>query len=213
MRSPVGPLRAAARSAAALTVAALTTALLGGCASTGDGSATRFPPASSGPSGPAAEPVPEKVPSPRSTFDYFVQNENCRCREYATSDRRHPVGYRFSASYRMQEGFITSIRITVENRSAADTLFLDPGAVRVASKNIEYQYNNRFLPLPDLVVLPGDAEEVELDGREVTSSPTWKRIAGEQMTLTIRGIRLGETVLAEQTVTFVPENPLLTGER
>ncbi len=111
----------------------------------------------------------------------------------------------------MEEGFITSIKIGFENRSA-DTLFLDPGTVMVSSKNIDYQYNNKSLPLPDMTILPGDSEDLELDGKEVTSSPTWRKIAGEQLTLTLKGMRLGETVLGTQKITFVPENPLLQDE-
>lgn len=177
-----------------------------GCSSSRDASTPRFP-APVGPSHPA-ETVPENAPSPRSTFSYLIQNEDCRCREYSTSDRKFPVRYRFEASYRMEQGFITTIRVSFDNRSA-DTLFLDPGSLMVASKNIEYQYNNKFIPLPDLVVPPGDSEEINLDGKEVTSTPSWRRIAGEQMTLTLKGMRLGEKILGTQAVTFVPENPLL----
>ena len=79
----------------------------------------------------------------------------------------------------------------------------------VSSKNINYQYNNKFLPLPDLVVPPGHSEDLDLDGKEVTASPTWKKIAGEQMTLTLKGMRLGDNMLGTQVVTFVPENPML----
>lgn len=186
---------------------ALSAMLLAGCSASKEASTTRFPAPVE--STRPAETVTENAPSPRSTFDYLVQNENCGCREYTTSDRKYPVRYRFEASYRMDAGFITSIKVTFDNRSA-DTLFLDPGSLMVASKNIEYQYNNKFIPLPDLVVPPGDAEEINLDGREVTSTPSWRKIAGEQMTLTLKGMRLGEKVLGAQSVTFVPENPLLT---
>ena len=179
---------------------------LWGCAPSKDTSTTRFP-------APVETPRPdksetEKVPSPRTAFGYLVQNENCQCSEYSTSDRKYPVRYRFEAFYKMQEGFITSIKIHFDNRSG-DTLFLDPGTVMVSSKNIDYQYNNKFIPLPDMVVPPGDSEDLDLDGKEVTSSPTWRKIAGEQLTLTLKGLRLGEKVLGTQTITFVPENPLL----
>jgi hypothetical protein len=140
-----------------------------------------------------------------------VQNEKCQCKEYTTSDKKYPVGYRFRATYRMEGGFITSINIRFENRGA-DTLFLDPGSVMVASKNVEYQYNNKFIPLPDMVIPPGESQELDLDGKEVTNVPSWRKIAGEQLTLTIKGMRLGEKALEKQVVTFVPENPMLRDE-
>ncbi len=206
-RSAAGSAPAGARFAWPLLAASIFGVLvLGGCSASKDAAVTRFPAPAETPR--SAESIPENAPSPRSTFSYLVRNENCGCREYTTSDRKYPVRYRFEASYRMDAGFITSIRVTFDNRSA-DTLFLDPGSLMVASKNIEYQYNNKFIPLPDLVVPPGDDEEINLDGREVTSAPSWRKIAGEQMTLTLKGMRLGEKVLGAQSVTFVPENPLL----
>jgi hypothetical protein len=81
--------------------------------------------------------------------------------------------------------------------------------VMVSSKNVDYQYNNRFIPLPDMAILPGGSERLDLDGKEVTSAPSWRRIAGEQLTLTLKGMRLGEKTLEKQVVTFVPENPML----
>ncbi|HLF14366.1 MAG TPA: hypothetical protein VI932_05715 [Bacteroidota bacterium] len=179
---------------------------LGSCASSKETSVTRFPAPAETPR--PTETEPENAPSPYATFGYLIQNENCKCPEFSSSDRTYPVSYRFEASYRMQEGFFTSIRIRIDNRSA-DTLFLDPGAVMVSSKNIDYQYNNKFIPLPDMVIPPGDSEDLNLDGKEVTTSPTWRKIAGEQLTLTLKGLRLGEKILGTQAITFVPENPLL----
>ena len=188
-------------------VGSIFTALIfAGCSSSKDATTTRFPAPGASPR--STETVPENAPSSRTTFGYLIQNENCRCQEYSTSDRKYPIHYRFEATYRMEEGFITSIRVTFDNRSA-DTLFLDPGSLMVASKNIEYQYNNKFIPLPDLVVPPGDSEEINLDGKEVTSAPSWRKIAGEKMTLTLKGMRLGDKILGTQAITFVPENPLL----
>jgi hypothetical protein len=201
-----GPGWAGAAALAALVVLVALAVLLDGCSASKESSSTRFP--APGGESPAVEKEPEKVPSPRSTFGYLVRNEDCNCQEYSTADRKFPVNYRFEASYRMEGGFVTSIRVRFENRSR-DTLFLDPGAVMVSSKNIDYQYNNRFIPLPDMVILPGDSEDLDLDGKEVTSSPTWRKIAGEQLTLTLKGLRLGQTTLEKQVVTFVPENPML----
>lgn len=133
---------------------------------------------------------------------------NCDCREFVTDDPGFPVRYTFRAEYSMRSGFITNISVEISNRSG-DTLRLDPGSAMVSSRNIEYQYNNKFIPLPDLVILPGDSEELKLDGKEVTDTPSWTKIAGEQLTLTLKGMRLGLKTLKTQVVYFVPENPLL----
>jgi hypothetical protein len=192
-----------------LFMAAMAALAAGGCSSSKEAASPRFPAPAETPK--TAEPEPAPVPSPRTTFGYLVQNEGCRCEEYTASDKKYPVGYTFRATYRMEEGFITSISIRFENRGV-DTLHLDPGSVMVASKNVDYQYNNRFIPLPDMVIPPGESEELKLDGKEVTTAPSWRKIAGEQLTLTIKGMRLGEKILDKQVVTFVPENPMLRDE-
>lgn len=173
----------------------VTAILVTGCSTSNESRGTRFP----------------APPSPETTFGYLVQNEDCRCEEYSAADKKFPVRYTFKATYRMESGFITSVRISFKNHGR-DTLFLDPGSVMVSSKNINYQFNNKFLPLPDIAVAPGGSDDLDLDGKEVTESPTWKKIAGEQLTLTLKGMRLGENVLGTQVVTFVPENPMM-GER
>jgi hypothetical protein len=187
---------------AILVLAALA---LSGCSSTREGTATRFPPPREAGDSAAGE---AEAPSHDKSFTYLVQNENCRCEEYTASDKKFPVRYRFRASYRMESGIITSLRISFEN-DGRDTMYLDPGSVMVSSKNINYQYNNKFLPLPDMVILPGESGDLDLDGKEVTDAPTWKKIAGEQLTLTLKGMRMGEKVLGTQVVRFVPENPML----
>lgn len=160
-------------------------------------------------SGGAEESAPEEsLPYTGAVFDYKISNGHCDCLEYRTRDYEAPVEYSFRAEYSMQSGFVTEITVDIRNGSA-DTLTLDPGSVMVSSRNIEYQYNNKFIPLPDLVINPGASEKLTLDGKEVTESPDWNRIAGEQLTLTLRGMRLGGRILTDQVITFVPENPLL----
>ena len=190
-------------------VAALVLALgWAGCSSSGETTTTRFPPAEGVPPAGVSEPEPAELPPSHTTYGYLVNNNDCRCEEFNTADKKYPVGYRFKASYRMEEGFVTSIAVRFENRGA-DTLFLDPGAVMVASKNVDYQYNNRFIPLPDMVIPPGSSDELNLDGKEVTAAPSWRRIAGEQLTVTLRGMRYGENILSQQKIVFIPRNPLL----
>lgn len=183
-------------AAIALPGALLLVAVLwAGCAST----ATRW----TAPSAPLKEPPP--AASDRS-YPYRIANDNCNCLEYTIQDPGAKVEYRLQATYRMQTGVLTEIDFTIVNRSD-DTLAFDRGAVRVSSNNIRYQYNNKFLPLPWDPVLPRSSGSRKLTGKEVTDKTDWNRIAGEQLTITIKGLALGGRELKSQSVTFVPENP------
>ena len=106
----------------------------------------------------------------------------------------------------MDDGIITSIEMELTNRSN-DTLSLDLGTVKLSSRNVSYQYNDKPLPLPPLRIPPIESDIVRFTGSETTGKEDWLKIAGEQLTLTIEGIRLGLKVLPRQVVTFVPENP------
>ena len=143
-------------------------------------------------------------------FGYKISD--CDCAVYAVKDPLQEVSYTFRAEYRMERGVVTEIGVMITN-DAPDTVYLGSGSVMVSSRNIKYQYNDRFVPLPDLVILPGNVEELNISGVEVTETPNWRRIAGEQLTLTLSRIQIGEKILADQVVTFIPENPLLFEDR
>jgi hypothetical protein len=137
---------------------------------------------------------------------YHVTTDNCNCDEYHLTDKEHHIEYRFSASYRMDHGIITTVNIEFVNNSR-DTLFLDPGMVRISSRNISYRYNNKFIPLPYITILPGDRDHVDMTGTDVAQEDDWHKIAGEQLSVTLRSIRHGDKILPERTVVFVPVNP------
>ena len=59
---------------------------------------------------------------------------------------------------------------------------------------------------------PGDTRSIQFSGNDVTGVNDWNKIAGEQLTITLRGIRLGTKELRQQSVTFVPENPMMKGQ-
>lgn len=147
--------------------------------------------------------------SPVVYYPYRIANDQCNCREYRTRDGG--VEYRFRAHYSMHNGLVTRIEIQLFNHSR-DTLSLDMGSVRVSSLNVSYQYNNKFVPLPQIVVLPRDSSTVDLSGRDVSGSDDWLLVAGEKLTLTTKGLRLGERELKAQEITFIPENPKLKKE-
>ena len=108
----------------------------------------------------------------------------------------------------MYGGIVTDIEIDIQNNSA-DTLFLFHGSAKVSSRNIAYQYNDMFLPLPNFTMAPGKSETVKLTGKERTSDNNWLEIAGEQLTVTLRGLLLGNKELSPLSVSFVPENPMM----
>jgi hypothetical protein len=112
----------------------------------------------------------------------------------------------------MDAGIVTTIEIEFTNTSHTDTLTFDHSAVKISSRNVAYQYNNKFLPIPLSTILPRRTDHVMMSGREVTGVEDWHKIAGEQLTITVKGIRLAMKELPQQAVTFVPKNPKLGKE-
>jgi len=147
-----------------------------------------------------------------SFYAYRAISENCNCEEYWVADKQNKIGYLFQAHYRMEDGIVTSIDVKFVNNTK-ETLTLDHGAVKVSSRNFAYQYNDKFIPLPLLTIRPGGSDEVHLSGREVSAKDDWNKIAGERLTVTIRGVRLGDRELPEQAARFVPENPKIENRK
>jgi len=139
---------------------------------------------------------------------YRISTDGCNCTEFHLRNESAGITYVFRGTYRMDHGVMTNVEVEFQNRSR-DTLFLDPGAVRITSRNIQYRYNDKFIPLPELIILPSHSDVVHLNGSDPSQTNDWNKIAGEQLMVTLRGILLGRKELQEQTVTFVPENPKL----
>lgn len=180
--------------------------MLAGCASSRPPQAPETAPEPAPPPVVVQQEPPE--PSPRSEYLYRAVTNDCNCEEFRTTDAGAAVEYLFRARYKMNNGILTTIELEVKNGSG-DTVFFDHGSVRVSSKNIAYQYNDKFLPLGDLVIPPGDARGIQLTGKDVNEANDWNKIAGERLTVTVRGIRSGMRELRQQSVTFVPENPMI----
>lgn len=151
-----------------------------------------------------------RPPAPPSSYYYRAINNDCNCLEYRVADRPAKVEYLFRARYTMEEGVVTHIEIELTNNNR-DSLLLGRGSIRVKSNNIAYQYNDKFLPLPEMIIPPYQRDVVKLVGREVNGKEDWNKIAGEQLRITIKGIRAGERELAAQTAIFIPENPKVRG--
>jgi len=141
-----------------------------------------------------------------SYYAYRIVNDNCDCEDYLLRDGA--IEYRFHAEYEMHDGVATKIEIEIINDSN-EKLSLDLAEAKVSSRNIAYQYKDKFLPLPSLIIGPHSSDIVKLIGKETSGEDDWYKIAGEQMTVTIKGLMLGQNMLKEQHVIFVPVNPKL----
>lgn len=148
------------------------------------------------------------------TYPYRAMNNNCSCERFTSADPKVPVRYEFSATYKVDKRITTEITVVVHN-GTEDTLDMSLGAIKVASRNVQYRYNNKFVPVTIPAVPPHDERTLTLVGSETGegSANPWLPIAGEEMILTLKGLRLRGRALATQTVQFVPLNPNFTDKR
>ena len=142
-----------------------------------------------------------------TVYPYLASNDNCNCEEYRIT--LYNIEYTYRAHYRMEMGFSTLIEIEFNNRSN-DTLSLEYASVRVSSRNVSYQYNDKFVAMPVIIIPPGRSDMIQMKGNSRDTNENWNIIAGEQLTLTTRGIRLGSKMLPEMSVVFIPVNPKLS---
>ncbi len=155
-----------------------------------------------------SSPPATPEPSVYRSYSYLVTTDNCQCEKYAFTDGHDSLSYVFHASYKMYNGVVTDIEVEIKNDSR-DTLFLDHAAAKVFSRNVPYMYNDKSLPLPILLITPGSSNTVHLSGEDRTGENDWHKIAGEQLTVTIQGLRLGDREITPRTITFIPQNPMM----
>lgn len=147
-------------------------------------------------------------------YPYRAMNNNCSCERFTSADPKVPVRYEFSAAYRVDNKITTEITVVVHN-GTSDTLDMSLGAIRVSSRNVQYRYNHKFVPVTIAAVPPNEERTLTLVGSSTAERSTdpWLPIAGEEMTLTLKGLRLRGRELATQTIQFVPLNPKFTDKR
>ena len=145
------------------------------------------------------------------TIPYRVANDGCDCEHFVAVDTAARLICEFTGTYRVDERITTKIMVTLRNESR-DTLDLSLATVRIVSRNLTYRYNDKFLPMSITAVLPGDRQTVTLVGDAPTREGVdpWLSIAGEELVLTIRGMRMQGNRLATQVIRFIPTNPRLT---
>jgi hypothetical protein len=146
-----------------------------------------------------------------SIYPYRVMNDECSCQLFRVLDDRARVAYAFSGTYSVDDGISSKISVSIKN-NGTDTLDLSLAYVKMASKNVPYRYNNKFLPITIPDIPPGEQRVLTLKGEVEDSKVTnpWLAIAGEELVASIEGIRINGKPIASQVVRFVPHNPKLS---
>jgi hypothetical protein len=144
------------------------------------------------------------------TYFYRITNEGCNCRVFASTDSTHHITYRVTAQYRVGSRIRTEIDLTIIN-AGPDTLQLADTFVKVASRNVPYPANNRYLPVGVRFVPPQGQRTLTLSGEFTPQGDEdpWLRIAGEEVTVTMEGQSIHNERLAKQEMQLIPENPYL----
>jgi len=154
--------------------------------------------------------VPLVLISCTSSYPYLVLTDNCNCERYVHRDPEHKLEVEVSGTYHVKDRVFSSITISFRNQSR-DTLSLRQAYLKGTSENVRYQFNGRFQPMPYVLVPPGTDYTLKLEGADTGDmDEPWHKIAGERVTLEMRGLLLGQEVLAPILVTLVPTNPRLS---
>ncbi len=146
-----------------------------------------------------------------SVYPYLATNGDCSCELFRVADERSGVVYSFSATYSLSDVMNTRITVSMQNNST-DTLDLSLAYVRISSRNFPYRYNDKFLPVTVPGVPPGTSRMLTLDGEvDMSDRPDpWTAIAGEELVITLEGMRVNGKQAVTQIVRFVPRNPKLS---
>lgn len=143
-------------------------------------------------------------------YPYRVMNDDCSCEQFRVADKRASVTYTFSAVYSLDSAMKTRITVSVQNNDP-DTLDLSLAYVKIVSRNIPYRYNGRYLPVTVTSIPPGEHRTLSLAGEadHLQQADPWLAIAGEELVVTLKGMRIKGKPLSMQTIRFVPKNPKL----
>jgi hypothetical protein len=141
---------------------------------------------------------------------YLATTNNCNCSVYVWQDPHSRVRYEVKAKYAIADEFSTRIELGVRNEGNAD-VNLDDAYFRIDSRNVPFRYNNMMLPLSGgKTIGPRSEQTFDLVGTAKAQVPSlWHLVAGEQLTLTVTGLRIGGKQLDQFVVTFIPRNPKL----
>ncbi len=143
-------------------------------------------------------------------YVYRVLNDGCNCEFYRLTNEKAHVAYSFSGTYSVNGAIVTRLTVSIRNDNK-DTLDLSLAYVKVSSRNVPYQYNGKFLPVTIANVPPGEERTLSLRGQAegIKGDNPWLAIAGEELSLTLKGMRVKGRQLATEVIRFVPHNPKL----
>jgi hypothetical protein len=144
-----------------------------------------------------------------SRYPFILMVEDHVVRSQTIEDTVNKVFYHYDASYTVKSKVASRIILVVTNHSRG-ILSLGSGRIRIASRNIDYEMNERFLPLPAIEIEPYGKYELTFSGsgRKTVDEP-WQLIAGEQMMLTLRGLLLDGKEIPGHSIRLIPVNPKL----
>jgi hypothetical protein len=144
-----------------------------------------------------------------SRYPFVVMVQDRVVQSQTIEDKVNKVLYYYDASYTVQSKVSSQIILVITNNSRG-MLSLNTGRVRITSRNIDYEMNDRFLPLPAVNIKTGESYELTFSGtgRKTVDEP-WQLIAGEQMEVTLRGLLLNGKEIPGHVVRLIPLNPKL----
>jgi len=144
-----------------------------------------------------------------SRYPFVLMVDDRVVRTQTIEDTTNKVRYYYDASYTVRSKVSSRIILIITNNNRWK-LSLGSGRIRITSRNIDYEMNNHFLPLPAVDIEPHGRYELTFtgDGRSVVDEP-WRLIAGEQMVLTLRGLLLDGKEIPGHVVRLIPINPKL----
>ncbi|MGD0338558.1 MAG: hypothetical protein ABSB78_07190 [Bacteroidota bacterium] len=144
-----------------------------------------------------------------SRYPFVVVVKDHVVRTRTIEDTVNKILYCYDASYTVKKKVSSQIILLITNNSRG-VLSLGSGRIRITSRNIDYEMNGRFLPLPAVEIEPQGRYELTFSGsgRKIVDEP-WQLIAGEQMVLTLRGLLLNGKEIPGHVVCLIPVNPQL----
>jgi hypothetical protein len=144
-----------------------------------------------------------------SSYPYLITTDGCNCERYTYNDERGRFSIDLTAHYVVTDRINSTIEFVFRNESR-ESLNLRQAFLKGTSVNVRYPFNDRFQPMPYVVVPPDDSYRMTLEGSDARgSADPWLKIAGETIVIEMKGILLGMKPLAPIVLTLKPLNPKL----
>jgi hypothetical protein len=144
-----------------------------------------------------------------TSYPYLITTDNCNCERFVYHDDNGRFEIEASARYEVTDRITSTIDMEFRNRSR-DTLSLRQAFLKGTSSNVQYQFNDKFQPMPFVIIPPGGRYTLTLVGSDtqIVDDP-WLKIAGEKIDIEMRGLLLGLKQVPPIQLTLIPYNPKL----